>query len=83
LQAKRFLDIAIRLHKPVAVVNDNDGDSEAVRKRYAAYTSYPFIKVHIGEGGARTLEPQLVAANGLAVMNRVLGKAYETEDVRG
>lgn len=80
LQAKRFLDIAIRLRKPVAVVNDNDGDPEAVRRRYAAYTSYPFIKVHIGEGSAQTLEPQLVAANGLAVMNRVLGKAYETED---
>lgn len=80
LQARRFLDIAVRLGKPAVVVNDNDGDPDTVRKRYAAYISYPFIKVCVGEGDARTLEPQLVAANGLEVMNRVLGKAHETED---
>lgn len=80
LQAKRFLDIAIRLGKPAVVVNDNDGAPDAVRKRYAAYTSHPFIRVCIGEGDARTLEPQLVVAAGLEVMNRLLGKAYETED---
>jgi predicted ATPase len=80
LQAKRFLDIAVRLGKPAVVVNDNDGDPDAVRQRYSAYTAHPFIKVCIGEGEARTLEPQIVAANGLEVINRVLGKAYKTED---
>jgi hypothetical protein len=80
LQAKRFLDIAVRLGKPAVVVNDNDGDPDAVRQRYSVYTAHPFIKICIGSGKARTLEPQIVAVNGLEVINRVLGKAYKTED---
>jgi putative ATP-dependent endonuclease of the OLD family len=80
LQAKRFLDIAVPLQKPTVVVNDNDGDPEAVREKYASYTQHGFIKVCIGQGAARTLEPQLVAANGREVINEVLGKSYETDD---
>lgn len=33
----RFLEIAERLNKPVAVVTDNDGDIEAVQKKYSNY----------------------------------------------
>jgi predicted ATPase len=78
LQAKRFLDIAVPLEKPTVVVNDNDGDPAVIRARYAAYTKHSFIKVCIGQGDARTLEPQLVEANGLEVINKVLGKKYKT-----
>lgn len=80
LQAKRFLDIAVPLQKPVAVVNDNDGDPVAIRQKYASYTRHSFVKVCIGQGEARTLEPQLVAANGREVINKVLGKKYKTDD---
>jgi putative ATP-dependent endonuclease of OLD family len=79
LQAKRFLDIAVPLRKPVAVVNDNDGDPTAIREKYASYTQHSFIRICVGEGAARTLEPQLVAANGLEVINKVLGTQYETD----
>jgi putative ATP-dependent endonuclease of the OLD family len=80
LQAKRFLDIAVPLEKPAVVVNDNDGDPAAIREKYASYTKYSFIKVCIGQGDARTLEPQLVAANGREVINKVLGKKCKTDD---
>jgi putative ATP-dependent endonuclease of OLD family len=33
----RFLQIAEKLNKPVAVVTDNDGDVEAVKKKYSDY----------------------------------------------
>lgn len=80
LQAKRFLDIAVPLRKPVAVVNDNDDDPDAVKAKYAAYDQHTFIGICIGQGEARTLEPQMVAANGLEVMNKVLRKNYATVD---
>lgn len=80
LQAKRFLDIAVQLLKPAAVVNDNDGDPAAFRQKYASYTKHSFIKVHIGQGEARTLEPQMVAANGRELINKVLRKQYPTDE---
>ena len=79
LQAKRFLDIAVALNKPVAVVNDNDSHPDVVKDRYAAYTQHKFVRLCIGEGDAVTLEPQLVAANGRDVINQVLGKSF-TDD---
>lgn len=79
VQAKRFLDIAVLLKKPVAVVNDNDGDPAEMAATYADYTRHDFIQFCIGQGDARTLEPQMLAANGLEAMNRVLGKNYTTE----
>jgi putative ATP-dependent endonuclease of OLD family len=80
LQAKRFLDIAVPLRKPVAVVNDNDGDIATIRAKYAGYDQHNFVRICIGEGEERTLEPQMLAANGLATMNKVLGKAYTSRD---
>ena len=38
------------------------------------------LKVHIGQGEARTLEPQIVAANGREVINKVLCKQYPTDE---
>ena len=64
LSAKRFLDIAVSLEKPVAVVNDNDSDEATVRDRYGDYTEYGFIRICIGKGEPGTLEPQILAANG-------------------
>jgi putative ATP-dependent endonuclease of the OLD family len=80
LSAKRFLEIAVRLKKPVVVITDNDGSEEATQDRYAAYAQYDFIRFCIGKGEERTLEPQLVAANNLEMLNRVLGKRYDTKE---
>jgi putative ATP-dependent endonuclease of the OLD family len=79
LQAKRFLDIAVPLGKPVAVVNDNDGNIATIKAKYADYDQHDFVHICIGEGDERTLEPQLLAANGLSVMNKVLDKGYTTD----
>jgi putative ATP-dependent endonuclease of the OLD family len=79
LSAKRFLDIAIQLKKPVVVVTDNDGNEEATQLRYADYEQYSFIRFCIGQGTERTLEPQLLAANGRETLNRVFDKRYDTD----
>lgn len=80
LSAKRFLDVAVQLGKPVVVVNDNDGDEAAIRARYEAYEKYSFIRICIGKGSPETLEPQLLAANDRQTLNQVLGKNYETDN---
>jgi predicted ATP-dependent endonuclease of OLD family len=80
LSAKRFLDIAIQLRKPVAVVTDNDGDEAAARAKYADYAGYSFVRLCIGKGDPTTLEPQLLAANNRDTLNRMLGKSYSTDE---
>ena len=61
----RFLEIAEKIKKPVAVVTDNDGDFYAkITKKYAMYATSPTIKVYADpREGLPTLEPQIVAAN--------------------
>lgn len=80
LAAKRFLEIAIPLRKPVVVVTDNDGKPAVAAAKYAAYSHHSFIRVCIGKGEPPTLEPQLLAANSLAILNKVLDKSFTTED---
>ncbi|MEV7990328.1 AAA family ATPase [Micromonospora sp. NPDC085948] len=79
LSAARFLDLAVPLRKPVAVVNDNDGDADKMAQRYAGYTAHDFISIHIGKGEQKTLEPQMLAANGRQRLNEVLGKSYTSD----
>lgn len=89
----RFLEIAEHLDIPVTVVTDNDGDLEAINKKYANYLE-PNKKenieicfdneVHsgnlkIGKNNRaynyNTLEPLLLNANSLEILN----KAFETK----
>ena len=80
LAFKRFLDIAMLLNLEVAVVTDNDGDPEKVRKKYAAYEGQANIQVcYSSDPKLRTLEPNLVAANGRSAMNAVLGTDYKDD----
>jgi putative ATP-dependent endonuclease of OLD family len=79
LTAKRYLDIAVPLKKRTAVINDNDGDRAKMEGRYDAYQSYDFIKICVGKGDPKTLEPQLLDANGLDVLNRVLETNFATD----
>ena len=80
LTAKRFLDIAIPLKRHATVVTDNDGNVENAEARYADYSGHQFIQICIGQGAAKTLEPQLLAANNRATMNTVLGKSFDTDE---
>lgn len=77
---KRFMEIAQMLQKQIVVVTDNDGDYNAAIARYSDFSKVPNIKLCIDKDNAYpTLEPQLVKANGLAKMNKILGCNYSTE----
>ena len=77
---KRFLDIARLLNLDVSIVRDNDGDPDGKRALFVDYDSDETIHIHIdGDANARTLEPQLIKANGLQKLNQMLGTAFTTE----
>lgn len=78
LSAPRFLDLAVPLGRRIAVVTDNDGDyAVKVDARYQTYDGHDFITIHRSDDNTlKTLEPQLVAANGLETINRVLGRSF-------
>ena len=80
LSARRFLDLAVPLKRRAAVITDNDGDHAKVDARYSAHTVHDFVSIHRGDDNAlHTLEPQLLAANSLDLINRVLDKSFQTE----
>lgn len=92
----RFLEIADFIQTKTAVVTDNDGDMEAIKKKYKNYmgeNQNDYIKIcvdnivdtgtlKIGESGYNynTLEPKLLKVNGMEKLNRILGTDYMEED---
>lgn len=77
---KRFLDIAMHIDVQVCVVRDNDGDAAGKVNLFSDYTSKSTITICIdGDDTARTLEPQLVKANGLEKLNIMLDKEFSSE----
>ena len=92
----RFLEVAEKIKKSVAVVTDNDGDIEALKKKYENYLS-PNAKAHIKicfdeviDDGTleikgkkfnyNTLEPKILKANNLTTLNTILGATYTSVD---
>lgn len=82
LSAKRYLDLAIPLQRKTVVLADNDGDhATKVDARFADYATHPFFTfARSDDDTLRTLEPQLLGANGRATVNIILGTTYETDD---
>ncbi len=92
----RFLDIADKLKKNVAVVTDNDGDVTVLDKKYEDYLGQktkPYVKIcfdrdvdtgtlKIGESSYNynTLEPKMLKVNGMKNLNKIFATAYTTED---
>ena len=77
---KRFLDIAKLLQLDVSVVRDNDGKPDEKKALFKNYEAEKHIRIHIdGDAAAHTLEPQLIKANGLAKLNKMLGKDCKSE----
>ncbi len=77
---KRFLDIAKLLHLDVSVVRDNDGKPNEKKALFKDYEGAKHIHIHIdSDADAHTLEPQLIKANGLAKINKMLGEDFKTE----
>ena len=80
LAFKRFLEIAVLLDLTVCVVTDNDGDIAQLESKYSNYLALEKIKIHYDrDEDYLTLEPQLLKANSLDVLNRVLEQGFETE----
>lgn len=83
LTFKRFLEIAARLNLNVCVVTDNDGDVAALKSKYEDYLNgtYSTIKLcYDDDEKYPTLEPQLLKANSLAVLNNVLETKHADDD---
>lgn len=61
----RFLEIAAKINKPVAVVTDNDGDyANKIVKKYQPYENTKSVKVCAdSHNDLNTLEPQITEAN--------------------
>jgi predicted ATPase len=76
LAFKRFLDIAKLLGIQAKVVTDNDGDIEALKKRYEGYLDHILYDEDVGYP---TLEPQLLKANSREILNKVLGKTFDDD----
>lgn len=89
----RFLELADALKIPVAVVTDNDGDTAAVDKKYAAFKESGTIRIcydPVVDTGSlmikdkpynyNTLEPKLLRANDRATLNTILGTSANTDD---
>lgn len=88
LSFKRFLEIAKRLNKKVAVVTDNDGKYEQrIKEKYKDFEDVACIAVCASEDESlKTLEPQFVHANtgNLSELRTVLDikeSNYPTEKV--
>lgn len=81
LAFKRFLEIAKILDRRVDVVTDNDGNVAALQTKYADYLNLDKIKIFFDmDEAAKTLEPQLLKANGRTLTNNILGKSYSTDE---
>jgi predicted ATP-dependent endonuclease of OLD family len=88
----RFLELAKELKVPVAVVTDNDGDPNALKKKYAEYRGIDHITIcyddtvdtgdlKIGDKpfNYNTLEPKLLKENGSKVLAALFGMASDPE----
>jgi predicted ATPase len=89
----RFLELADALKIPVAVVTDNDGDTAAIEKKYAAFADSGTVRIcfdPVVDTGSlmikdkpfnyNTLEPKLLKANDRATLNAILGTSANTDD---
>lgn len=77
LAFKRFLEIARLLDLDVRVVTDNEGDVNALKKKYAEYLlqSDEGSKIRLcydTDENFKTLEPQILKINSLELLNSIL-----------
>jgi len=80
LAFKRFLEIAALMDLRVDVVTDNDGDLDALKKKYVGYLDKDRIKIRYDDNvEAPALESQLLKINGRQNTNAILGKNYATD----
>ncbi|MFN3454598.1 MAG: ATP-dependent nuclease [Pseudobdellovibrio sp.] len=89
----RFLEIAEKINKPIAVVTDNDGNVDALRKKYRNYLGTNKKNnieicfdenIDIGEienFNYNTLEPKILKANSLSLFNKIFDSKFTSDDL--
>ncbi|MFD3431236.1 ATP-dependent nuclease [Nocardia fluminea] len=81
LTALRYIEIAVLLDTDIHIVTDNDGDIAKVDGKYVEYVGVPYVHIHRCDSPSLpSLEENMIAANGLNVMNAILDKTYDTEE---
>lgn len=91
---KRFLEIAKKINQNVVVCTDNDGDVEAIKRKYADYldanatdnikicfdeTIDPELTIDGKAYNNNTLEPKIYKVNSLDKLNTIFDTSYATE----
>ncbi len=79
----RFLEIGKLLKLDIRVVTDNDGNVDALRKKYKDYLGEKVGNINIcfsDDKKYKTLEPQLLKANSLETLNAVLGTDFASDE---
>lgn len=91
---KRFLEISKKINQKVVVCTDNDGDIDAIKKKYIDYleanatdnikicfdkTIDPELTIDGKAYNNNTLEPKLFKVNSLDQLNNIFGTSYSTE----
>jgi putative ATP-dependent endonuclease of OLD family len=88
----RFLEVAVEINKEVVVVTDNDGDVDALKKKYTEYlgdNAKNNIKIRFDETvdtgplekfNYNTLEPKFLKENGRDTLNSIFGTTYGSDD---
>lgn len=78
---KRFLELAALIERRVRAVRDNDGKEPALyAESFKDYLS-GIATLHVGPTDAgKTLEPQILSANGLAKLNEIFGTSFDSDD---
>lgn len=90
----RFLEIAKILELCVSVITDNDGNIEALNRKYSDYlgdngceninicfddSAYEYDG-SLGNYNYNTLEPCIYRSNSMSILNEILNKSYENLD---
>lgn len=91
----RFLEIAKKLQLTTSIITDNDGNLTAIKDKYKNYEGIENISINYDKKvfnhddteiskekvpNLNTLEPALLRANSLVVLNKVLGTDYENSE---
>ena len=92
----RFLELAEKINIKISVVTDNDGNIEALKKKYSKYLNDKNNKnikicfdkkidtgnLKIGDKSYNynTLEPKILKSNNLETLNRIFRTSYKKED---
>lgn len=76
LAFKRFLEISDLLKIKVQVITDNDGNIDTLREKYKNYLELIYYDDDINYP---TLEPQLLKANSLSLLNQILERNFGSE----